>query len=255
MLSKISFLLALSASASVFASSITMTTSDKPARAGVSTSCGFRLVARTTDPFYEVAGDVEGTILEAYHDGANHCVPILRKPDAKSPGNVFYFDKPPQNQSLSLLTDSVASIANGAGPAISYGFSVQPSTESIVSTYPPEQGVSFQAGGANSSTPVSLADYHIPTRGLFIVNEQAGGGTFIACKRPIPYYSQRKMITVEYIYSNVPTPDTGNTVPFGCAPIRLVPICANLPAVPPGSLATHDYVQPTICYTTINGTP
>ncbi|CAK7212855.1 hypothetical protein SCUCBS95973_001602 [Sporothrix curviconia] len=251
----LSLLLALGASTLGSASPIAQIPPKVPNPPGTSTSQGFRLVARTTDPFYPLAAAVEGTVLEAYHEGSNYRVPILQKPDTQSAGRVFYFDKPPQNESLSLVTDSSATGASNSGPAVSYGFSVESPTDFIVPEYPQVHGISIRAGGANSSTPVSLATIPIPVRGLFLLNEQ-GSGTFTACNRTIPYYNQEYMITVEYLYNSDAAPDGRGkaVVPDGCVPIRLVPICADLPVVPPGSLATHEYIQPTTCYNNIHGT-
>ncbi|CAK7207422.1 hypothetical protein SEUCBS139899_010232 [Sporothrix eucalyptigena] len=250
MLNNLSLFLALSASTLVSASPIVTTASQTQAAcctSASSTSQGFRLVAKTTDPFHQLADKVEGTVLEAFHAGVNYRVPILRKPDDQNPGRIFYFDKPPQNSSTALLTDSSATDESNSGPAVSYGLSVQSPTDFIWPEYPQEHGVSFLVGGSNSGTPVSMANMNTPFRGLFVLNDQ-GSGTFTACNRTIPYYDMRSDITLEYLYN-------GSDLPDGCVPIRLVPVCADLPAVPPGSLASHEYVQPASCYNNINGTP
>ncbi|CAK7219546.1 hypothetical protein SBRCBS47491_003889 [Sporothrix bragantina] len=254
MLNNISLLLALGASALVSASPIAMVPPKVSNPPGSSTSKGFRLVARTTDPFNSLAVSVEGTVLEAYHEGSNDRVPVLKTPDAQNPGRIFYFDKPAQADSLSLVTDSYATGVSNSRPAVAFGFSVQSPTDFIVPEYPQEHGITIRAGGTKSSTPVSLAVMSTPMRGLFLLNEQ-GCGTFMACKRDIPYYNQEAMMTVEYLYDSDASHNTGDkaTVPDGCVAIRLVPICADLPAVPPGSLASHEHVQPTICYNNIDG--
>ncbi|CAK7269467.1 hypothetical protein SEPCBS57363_003617 [Sporothrix epigloea] len=253
MLNNLSLFLALSASALVSASPIANISTKVSSPPESSTSQGFRLVARTTDPFSSLSEAVEGTVLEALHVGSSDRIPILQKPDAQNPGRVFYFDRPPQNEHLSLLTDSSASIGGRSGPVVSYGFSVQPPTDSTHEN-DNEQNVLLQVGGASRSTPVSLATILIPSRGIFLLNDQ-GYGTFMACNRSIPYYNQETMITVEYFYASDSSTDADDKfmVPEACVPIRLVPICADLPALPPGSPASHEYVHPASCYINMSG--
>jgi hypothetical protein len=220
-----------------------------------STSTGFQLVADVTDPFNALALVVQNMVLEAYHAGANFRVPILPKPDAQDTGRVFYFDRPPQNSSSALLTDSFSyeTPANStSNPSISIGLAVQSPTDFIVPEYPQEHGVWFFAGSGDA-TPVSLANTNAPYGGLYLLNEQ-GGGTFMACNRTIPYYNLENDITLEYLYDNdASSPGEAPAVPENCVPIRLVLICADLLEVPPGSQSSHENAQPVPCYTDMSG--
>ncbi|CAK7262694.1 hypothetical protein SEPCBS119000_000114 [Sporothrix epigloea] len=247
--SYLNLFLALSASVLVSASPIAAPNPPESA-----TSEGFRLVARTTDPFSPLSEAVEGTVLEAVHVGSGDRIPVLQKPDAQSPGRVFYFNKPPQHDFQSLLTDSSATGGNSSGPAVSYGLAVQPPTDSTAPDKDQAENTLFRVGGDSNSTPVSLASIPVPMRGLFLLNDQ-GCGTFMACNRTVPYYNQETLMTVEYSYAGSPSTGTENesAVPEDCVPIRLVPVCADLPALPPGSQASHQYVQPASCYIHMSG--
>lgn len=262
MLANINLLMALAASSLVSASPIataptpTMSATDAAeTAASTSTSTGFQLVANVTDPFNALALLVQNMVLQAYHAGANYRVPMLQKPDAQNLGRVFYFDRQPQNSSLVLLTDSFSDDTpsnSTTNPSISFGLAVQSLTNFIVPEYPQEHGVGFFAGSANA-TPVSLANTGTPYGGLFLLNEQ-GNGTFMACNRTIPYYNQEYGITLEYLYDNdASSSDKMPAMPEDCVSIRLVFVCADLPAVPPGSQSSHANAQPVSCYTDMSG--
>lgn len=264
MFSNIDLLLALAASSLVSASPIASTptqtrtspsTDATEASAAVSTSTGFQLVADVTDPFNALATEVQNMVLQAYHAGASYRVPVLTKPNAETPGRVFYFDRPPQNSSSILLTDSFSdeTPANSTSNAsISFGLAVQSSDDFIVPEYPQEHGAWFYAGSGDA-TPVSLANTGTPYGGLYLLNEQ-GSGTFMACNRTIPYYNLENGITLEYLYdSDASTPDEKPSVPESCVPIRLVLVCADLPEVPAGSQSSHANAQPVSCYTDMSG--
>ena len=260
MLANINLLMALAASSLVSASPIastltpaTTTTNAAEAAVSTSTSTGFQLVADVTDPFNALALLVQNMALQVYHAGANYRVPMLHKPDAQNPGRVFFFDQPPQNSSSVLLTDSFSDDTpsnSTTNPSISFGLVVQSPTDFIVPEYP--HGAWFFAGSADA-TPVSLANTGTPYGGLFLLNEQ-GSGTFMACNRTIPYYNQEYGITLEYLYdSDALSSDEAPVVPGNCVPIRLVLVCADLPAVPPGSQSSHANAQPVSCYTDMSG--
>lgn len=262
MFSNINLLLALAASSVVSASPIASTpTQSTPSTdatdvaASVSTSTGFQLVVDATDPFNALATEVQNMVLQAYHAGVSYRVPVLTKPDAASPGRVFYFDRPPQNSSSVLLTDSFSdkTPANSTSNAsISFGLAVQSPDDFIVPEYPQEHGAWLYAGSGDA-TPVSLANTGTPYGGLYLLNEQ-GSGTFMACNRTIPYYNLENGITLEYLYdSDATTPDGKPSVPESCVPIRLVLVCADLPDVPAGSQSTHANAQQVSCYTDMSG--
>ncbi|KAL1888944.1 hypothetical protein Sste5346_009211 [Sporothrix stenoceras] len=261
MLSNTNLLLALAASSLVSASPIASTLTQRTpstdaveTAASVSTSTGFQLVAVVTDPFNALATRVQNMVLQAYHAGASYRMPVLTKPDAENPGRIFYFDRPPQNSSSILLTDSSGETpANStSNPSISFGLAVQSPDDFIVPEYPQEHGSWFYAGSGDA-TPVSPANMHTPYGGLYLLNEQ-GSGTFMACNRTIPYYNLENGITLEYLYdSDASAPNEKPSVPENCVPIRLVFVCADLPDVPAGSQSSHANAQPVSCYTNMEG--
>ncbi|ERS96559.1 uncharacterized protein SPSK_01249 [Sporothrix schenckii 1099-18] len=262
MLTDVSLLLAIAASYPVSASPIVFTPTSTTrafnaadAPVSTSTSTGVRLVADVTDPFNALAQDVQNMALQAYHAGSNYRVPMLHKPDAQNPGRVFYYDRPAQSSSSILLTDSFSAEtpANStANPPVSFGLTVQSPSDFIVPEYPHEHGVSFFAGSGDA-TPVALADTGTPYGALYLLNMQ-GSGTFMACNRTIPYYSLETGLTLEYLYdSDTSSLGEAPVVPDNCVPIRLVLVCADLPAVPPGSESSHASAQQVSCYTDMSG--
>ncbi|KAK0718960.1 hypothetical protein B0T21DRAFT_414978 [Apiosordaria backusii] len=60
-----------------------------------------------------------------------------------------------------------------------------------------------------------------------------GEGTYLVCNATVPYY-QRNFLTLQYAYES-------QTVPDSCVRIELVPQCAELNELPPGSHSSHEH--------------
>lgn len=209
----IGLLLALGASALVAASPV----SDEPADDIVSSiaadlppnatesdsedvSYAFRLYAHAPDKQNHLASAVHGMYLNGYHFGAGINKGVLHAVDDRNHGNIFYLNHRPGHQA-SILTDS------GGFP---YSLVVPPPSA------PGEKEVLVAVGNAGS--PVSIS-------GKFVLVEQlAGQGTFIACRRTVSYYSEAPLIMLHYSF--------GGAIPHDCIPIKLALKCAHLPMTP-----------------------
>ncbi|EPE07598.1 lipase [Ophiostoma piceae UAMH 11346] len=191
-----------------------------PLPAHASSSKGFKLVAFPTDHSDPLAPTVKGMFLNSYHHGAGLNLAVLHGIDAHNPGAVFYLNKKPGHPA-NILTSS------GAFP---YSFNVpHPGGKGA-------QDVMFPVGDVG--TPVAIKEGP-PSKGIYVLNEMqtAGRGSFLACKRPVPYYHNTEMIVLQYTYG---------VTPQGCVPVRLVLECAHLPAPQPNGPASHDHVRPTL---------
>ena len=190
-----------------------------------SSSKGFQLAAIPTDQ--SLASAFEGMFLNAYHIGAGLNLAVLHGIDAHNRGAVFYLNEKPGHPA-SILTDS------GSFP---YSFNVPRPGERG------EQNVLFPVGDVG--TPVAIEDAGPPSEGIYVLNglQTSGQGSFLACKRPVPYYHNTEMIVLQYAY---------DATPQDCVPVRLVPQCAHLPAPPPQGPASHEYAQTVPCYPSAN---
>lgn len=188
-----------------------------------STAKAFKLFALFKDPFNPLSSSVKGTYLNSYHLGAGLNLPVLHAIDAQNPGAVFYLNQKP-GQPKNILTDS--------GP-FPYSFNVPP---------PGEQGVqSVLLPVGDVGTPVEISNIDAPF-GLSVINGPAGSkGSFLACKRPVPYYHNTEMLVLQYAYTAA--------VPQDCVPIALRLECAQLPAPQPNGPVSHQYVQTVPCFT------
>lgn len=71
-------------------------------------------------------------------------------------------------------------------------------------------------------------------------------GTYAACDQEVPYYPGRRFTTVRFVPAGA---GAANAVaPEGCVAINLVAQCAELPALPEGSLASYDFANVVNCY-------
>jgi hypothetical protein len=110
-------------------------------------------------------------------------------------------------------------------------------------TYPAEHDVNINVG--SGTIGVSLLAFPNP---YFYLTGKAQG-TFVACPRTVPYYNA-EYIVVRFAYDTI-DPNTAlyvHNVPTGCTAITLIPECDTLPELPEGSLASHQFAQPSKCY-------
>lgn len=96
-------------------------------------------------------------------------------------------------------------------------------------------GISINAGTGEAGVQLAQFPEHYP-----ILRAPSQPGTYVACNQTEPYYRQN-FITVRAVYDNL-------SVPENCVAIALVPQCAELPTLPAGSLASHEFANDVNCY-------
>jgi hypothetical protein len=87
---------------------------------------------------------------------------------------------------------------------------------------------------------------------VFPYEHQGLRTTFVICNETIEWVSRNdteKFPVLDLVLeSNDEVGGWGMWVPDGCVPVRLVPQCAPLPDLEPGSPATHEFAQEVRCY-------
>lgn len=183
-------------------------------------SKGFTLYVHVTDKATDLAPSVEGYSLSTIHDGAGQAIAGLYTDSAR----VWYL-----NGTEAQITDNEGTvIADGGTPPFPNGIDVLAAKDGIssvrVDAGPGTPGVQL------STSPDSYTYLTAPT-----------DGTYLACLEPVPYYGNREFLLLKHA-------EAGKAPPSKCAKIRLVPQCAELPELPQGALASHEFAREVGCY-------
>lgn len=207
----------------------------KRADAPTSTSTGFRLLVQVIKPFPDISPPIDKKYLTTAHTGAG-----LSAADVSgnaTNGRIWYQNgtAPASAQELSgILTDG------GYLPA-PYGIGLQGPDEFDGTVYPKEHRVSVNVGPGTPTMGVELNDEKLP---VLRVRDVAGlGGKWIVCRRKIWYYYPEdwEFSVLRYVYAGEETPTDE------CAPVDLVPVCAELPELPEGSYSSHEFAVEVPC--------
>ncbi|OAR00884.1 hypothetical protein LLEC1_08150, partial [Akanthomyces lecanii] len=77
--------------------------------------------------------------------------------------------------------------------------------------------------------------------------------TYVACREPLAYYGGKEFVVVKQAQTTVAEDGTiERNIPEGCAPLRLLPQCAELNDLPAGSQSSHDLAADVRCYKDVN---
>ncbi|KAK7926690.1 hypothetical protein PG985_003688 [Apiospora marii] len=185
-------------------------------------SKGFNLVANVTDPSKDFTPPVNGWFLTGLHVGAGLSDAAL----SSESGRIFY-----QNGTAEETRYNQAhTLSDGGTPPFPYGIAVADAADEGGL-----HGISINAGTGGAGVQLAQFPEHYP------ILRTPSPGTYVACNQTEPYY-QKNFITVRAVYGNV------SRVPDDCVAITLVPQCAELPALPAGSLASHEFANEVNCY-------
>ncbi|KAL8396580.1 hypothetical protein RB594_003599 [Gaeumannomyces avenae] len=218
----------------------TLTLRQAPHYPPSSLSKGFRLIANVTDPSRDLTPSVHGFALGGIHIGPPNSRSVL-SPQADNTSRVFYL-----NGTAADLSLNAARVVSDAGtPPFPWGVRVQSRDEFDVPANPGSHAT-FINGGSSADVGVT----RFPDPYSVLANRKDGpGGTFVACYHEVPYY-QRPFVVVDYAYSTV-DPATQLPVvevPEGCAPVALIPQCAELNDLPADAVSSHEFALDQKCY-------
>ncbi|KAL7903380.1 hypothetical protein HDV63DRAFT_363875 [Trichoderma sp. SZMC 28014] len=191
-------------------------------------SQGFRLVVNVTDKALDLSPSVQGLYVNSIHTGAGFNAAGV---GAQDESNIFY-----QNGTATEVRyNSATLITDEATPLSPFGFSLSKNAGS-------ETLSSANINGGAGTPGVQLSQF--PEGFLFLEPE-----TFVICNTPLEYYQGTKFLTVNQAASTISSSgQVEKNIPEGCAPVRLLPECATLEALPAGSYASHEYAVQSECY-------
>ncbi|KAJ9138654.1 hypothetical protein NKR23_g8432 [Pleurostoma richardsiae] len=205
-----------------------------------SSSQGFKLVANVTDPSKDLIPSIKSWTVQAYHTGAGTNVAVLAAATDASPGSIFY-----ENGTAEAVRYGDTTVLTDEGtPPAPYGIYVD-GPEEYDPANPDLHGAVINVGQWSRA---GISQFPNPYPVLF---NGEGTGTFVACSSFVPYY-QRDLITLDYAYATFTAPDGSYeynaNIPEGCAPVTLVPECAQLNELPEGSFSSHEFAATERCY-------
>ncbi|KAI1762452.1 hypothetical protein GGR53DRAFT_501523 [Hypoxylon sp. FL1150] len=193
----------------------------------VGSSKGFKLVASIAGVDKNLSVPIQGAYLEGAHVGAGLNTAVL---NATTQGAIFY-----QNGTAEEVQAGVSTIASDGGTPL----------------YP--YGLSAYLNSTDATSPDALSiNVGVGTTGVTLTKPASGPGklewgtaSFIACDETLAYYGPGwHFAVVKDLASSPPEP----AVPDNCVLINLVPQCATLSDLPPGSVASHEFANEVTCY-------
>lgn len=207
----------------------------KRADAPTSTSTGFRLLVKVIKPFPDLSPPIDNQYISTAHTGAGLSTAVVS--EGTSTARIWYQNgtAPAPNPELDsgILTD-------GGTPPAPYGIGLQGPDEFDGAVYPDEHRVDVDVGPGTPTMGVELNDEKLP---VLRVHDVGGvGGKWMVCRRKIWYYYQdREFSVLRYVYGGE------EAAMDECAPVELVPVCAELPELPEGSYSSHEFAVEVPC--------
>ncbi|KAL7790891.1 hypothetical protein V8C37DRAFT_383547 [Trichoderma ceciliae] len=195
-------------------------------------STGIRLVVNVTDKSRDFKPSIHGLYVNSIHVGAGlNQVGV----GASHVSNVFYQNGTAADHrfgSSTLITDE-------ATPLSPFGFSLNKN--------PGSETVSTAEINGGAGTP-GVAISQFPEGFRFLQPE-----TFVVCNESLAYYQGTHFLVVEQAAATISaTGQIEKNIPAGCAPVRLLPECAALEALPAGSYSSHEFAINSECYKNVS---
>jgi hypothetical protein len=190
-----------------------------PRATAPSTSKGFRLVVNVTDPSRDFDTPIQNYFIASIHTGAGLALVGVNRNEQT--GRIFYQNGTEEEYQASQAT----TITDGGTPLFPVGLKLTKDEESSLSV------ATLDNGPGTPGIQVSALK-----KFTYLLPE-----TFFACNESLAYYGGKKFIVIKQT-------NFIKDVPEDCAPIRLVPECAELEDLPAGSFSTHDFALDTRCY-------
>ncbi|KAL2756538.1 hypothetical protein ACRALDRAFT_1062283 [Sodiomyces alcalophilus JCM 7366] len=183
-----------------------------------SKSKGFTLVVKVTEPTTDFEPSIDQYYVSSIHVGPGQALGGVDPQSAR----IWY-----QNGTASDIGQGKGTIVWDSGePAFPHGFKLAEAEDQVS---PVRVDIGHGTTGIQIASPWDSSYPHLTVPG--------GTGSYIVCNETVRYYGERKFLVLKYAAADVPK---------GCAKIRLVPQCAELPGE--GSLSRQDFAQEVQCY-------
>ncbi|KAH7311252.1 hypothetical protein B0I35DRAFT_357321, partial [Stachybotrys elegans] len=184
-----------------------------------STSQGFHLVVNVTNPELDFESPINNFYINSIHVGAG--LNLVGVSDY--PGRIFY-----QNGTAEDIRYGRGTIISDAGTVpLPYGISLTADDES-------EELFTARMNAGFGTPGLSLSRFPEPY--VFVLFEQ-----YVACDEALDYYHGKHFVIIKRI-------PYGGSMPDNCIPVRLLPQCTKLNALPEGSWSSHEFAANSACY-------
>ncbi|OAA72565.1 hypothetical protein ISF_01638 [Cordyceps fumosorosea ARSEF 2679] len=212
-------------------------TTTNPLYPETSSSTGFNLVLNVTDPSWDLDPPVHGTFVTSIHVGP--ALNYVGQTSASS-GRLFYVN----GTATDVRYGNSDTISDGGTPPFPEVLSLLPDQGSAtLSTVFLNAG---NAAGDGRDYRTGITGFPNPIPELYPV-------TYVACREPLAYYGGKEFVIIKQAKTTVSEGgQVERNIPDGCAPLSLLPQCAELNELPAGSLSSHDFAATTRCYTDVN---
>jgi hypothetical protein len=183
-------------------------------------SKAFTLVVNVTDPPKDFDPPVHLSIVTGIHVGAGHA----ELGTSRRTGRVFY-----QNGTVDEYNSAKSTVLTDDG---------QPPAPAGIRLTREDAGIFIGSLNIGPGTPGIRLSTATPI--IFLLPE-----TFFVCDDPLPYYAGKLF---RIVHQTAQAAD----IPAKCVPVRLVPQCAELEALPDGAFANHDFALDSSCYENVS---
>lgn len=199
------------------------TTSNYPP---TSSSKGFNLIVNVTDPSADFSPSIQNNFVTSIHVGAGLALVGV----SAERGRLFY-----QNGTTAEWDNGQATtITDGGTPATPAGLKLRKDEGS-----PDVSTANLDFGYGTPGVQLSSGE------GYSVLLPE----TYAACNESLSYYQGKYFVIIKRIETtSCGEGDVKPDVPDGCVPVRLVPQCAELPDLPEGSYASHEFALDSECY-------
>ncbi|KAK3317490.1 hypothetical protein B0T19DRAFT_469160 [Cercophora scortea] len=195
----------------------------------------FTLIANVTNPSLDLNPSINHFQLTGIHIGAGLSTAVL----TATTGRILY-----ENGTGTPQTTGIASDLGGVYP---YSLTITPlPADEPDADYVDYVGIDI--GTAQDGIGVDSISGGGEWPALFGPER----GTFVVCYEEKPAYG-RPQYPVRFARERVVDGVAYQQIPLGCAPIVLVPQCAELEAVEPGAVYNHDFVRSVRCFEDVGG--
>ncbi|KAG6009229.1 hypothetical protein E4U43_000026 [Claviceps pusilla] len=189
------------------------------------TSKGFNLVINVTDLSRDFSPSVHGKYIDGIHVGAAES--LLGSEDSKERAILFYVNG--TEIDVHFAHSNVVS---------DFGTPLAPRAISLTLDKGSDIAHTAHMNGGSGDKGIGLTRFPVPY--TFLYPE-----TYAICDESVSYYPGRTFRILKQFQLGL---KTFKDIPSNCVPVRLLPQCAKLNDLPPGSFSSHQWAYESPCY-------
>ncbi|KAI1086117.1 hypothetical protein F5B19DRAFT_480386 [Rostrohypoxylon terebratum] len=203
-------------------------------RGSGASSTGFKLIATIVNSDKKLSVPIQGAALEGAHVGAGLNTAVL---NITTPGEIFYQNGTAED----VRAGKVNILTDGGTPLYPYGIGI------YINETSPASPVAASINGGSGTLGVSL---QAAKTGLAPGILHYGAASFMACDESLAYYGPSWKFAVVKAYET--DKEKPIAIPENCVQINLHPLCASLPALPAGSVSSHEFANRIPCFESVS---